>query len=545
MTNLSDKVTVFVITTDKSVNYEECIKALKAQTVLFDIIVIKNFHPMPKAFQQMIERCETPYYAQVDDDMILYPNAIEKMYEAIIQSPKLVSMVAFMLKDIHLNFEISGVKIYKHQIFKKYPYKLSCLSCEVEQTNRMVKDGYYITTVQEVVGDHSPKWTNEAIFERYYNLMEKFKEFKYGWLENLPQKLWEILKSNPTQQNLFAVLGAYTSIIKKGIEHKERDFMEDKRPEFQKMNLFINPQFNKKLNIVKVVDQFGWAYYFLDREQQKYSKHNIIIQRMDKVDLSGADILYLHGPTVLNSNFMDVIKKNNIKIIGAYGGELLNFNYQNVDALVTISPKSFEHFKKNSQYSTVFLPEGIDTNFFLPDKFHEDRFVVGYAGSKIPLKRTHLFDKLSFPVSIKSDWSPKYFVEQDQSHMVEFYKTIDVLILLSNTECMPRVVLESMAMGKAIIATKVGCLDMILEKEWLIDVNPEEEVIKQANEKLTYLSNHPEVRRKVGIRNREFVEKCLSWKVTQPLWDDFFDKVYLGDNQSIVNFPNYMDNFKK
>lgn len=66
----------------------------------------------------------------------------------------------------------------------------------------------------------------------------------------------------------------------------------------------------------------------------------------------------------------------------------------------------------------------------------------------------------------------------------------------------------------------------------------------EVNKKLTYLSNHPEVRRKVGIRNREFVEKYLSWKVTQPLWDDFFEKVYLGDNQSIVNFPNYMDNFR-
>ena len=239
MLDLSKEVTIFVITTDKSCNYDECIKALKAQNVFFNIIIIKNYHPMSNAFQQMINKCETAYYIQVDEDMILYPNAIETMYNEIIKTPNNISIVAFMLKDIHLNFPICGVKIYKHSTLKKYPYNLTCLSCEVEQIDRMKIDGYTFYTSTQIVGDHSPDWTNVSIFERYFNIMEKYKKFKYDWMKDIPNKLWEILKDNTTKQNLFALLGAYTSIIKSDTEQSEKDYTQEERPELVKLKSLI------------------------------------------------------------------------------------------------------------------------------------------------------------------------------------------------------------------------------------------------------------------------------------------------------------------
>ena len=35
---------------------------------------------MSKALQEMINRCKTKYYVEVDEDMILQPNAIELLY---------------------------------------------------------------------------------------------------------------------------------------------------------------------------------------------------------------------------------------------------------------------------------------------------------------------------------------------------------------------------------------------------------------------------------------------------------------------------------
>lgn len=548
MKDLSKEVTVFVITTSRSCNYDECIEALKHQTVKVDIIVIKDFHPMSKAFQKMIDRCMTPYYVQVDDDMILYPNAIETMYEEIIKTDKKTSMISFWLNDVHLKFHIHGVKIYKHNVFKKYPYNFECLSCEVEQTSRMERDGYKVLLNEsQALGDHSPRWTNDGIFERYFNLMEKYKKFEYGWMKNLPNRLWEIFKINPSKQNLYAILGAYTSIIKEGIENKEKDYTEGKKQEFSKAKIYFENK-DQKLNVVKLIDQWGWSYYYIGIEQQRYSKHNIILQKFDAANLDNVDVLYLHGPDMCPAVTDDLIKTCRIKgisIIGGYGG-LVGATYPDADVIATISPQTYDFGKKNYTQPVVFLPESIDTEYFKSDiPFDKNRFNVGYAGSPIPLKRIYLFDKLKFPVIKKCEWGKQFWVAKNQEHMKNFYQGIDVLILLSTTECMPRVVLEAMAMGLPVVATNVGSLSFVLDKEWIVDRMPDDEVVRQTNEKLTYLMKHPNKRREVGERNREYVEKYFSWKVTQPLWDDFFEKVYLGNKQALINFPNYMDNFKQ
>jgi len=547
--DLTNELTVFVITTDRSVNYNDCIEALKSQNSIFNIVVIRNFYPMSRAFQKMIDNCKTPYYIQVDDDMIMYPNSIETMYNAIINSDKKEAMICFKLKDIHLDFIIDGVKIYKHKIFKNFPYNLSCLSCEVEQTNRMKSRGYKFITKEIVLGDHSPKWTDDNIFERYYNLMEKYKKYEYSWLANIPNKLLRILQKNPSKKNLYALLGAYTSIIKKDIDNEEKSYVDGKKDEFIKIKTFMNER-PKKLNIVKIIDQWGWAYYYIGIEQQRYTKHNIILQKYNEVtvNLDNIDVMYFHGPD-MHPKTTDVLIQNcrdrGIPIVGGYGG-MVNSTYPYADVIATISPETYDFAKKNYKKPIVFLPESIDTNYFSSDViFDKKRFNVGYAGSTVPLKRIHLFSRLDFPVIKKCDWGSKFWTKKTQDHMKEFYKSIDVLILLSNTECMPRVILEAMSMGLPVIATNVGCISMLLGKEWIVDVNPEEKVVKQVNERLNYLFKNHRKRKEVGIRNRNYVEENFSWKKTQPIWDDFFEKVYKCKKDELVNFLNYMNNFLK
>jgi glycosyltransferase involved in cell wall biosynthesis len=78
--DLSDVLTVFVIRCGYNPNYDDCISALMSQTVNFELIEIKDKTPMSKAFQTMIDKCQTKYYIQVDEDMILNEDAIEKIY---------------------------------------------------------------------------------------------------------------------------------------------------------------------------------------------------------------------------------------------------------------------------------------------------------------------------------------------------------------------------------------------------------------------------------------------------------------------------------
>jgi MoaA/NifB/PqqE/SkfB family radical SAM enzyme len=221
---MNNELTIFVISAGKNPNFNDCIKALEAQTLLCKIDIIKDYAPMSRAFQEMMNRCQTKYYIQVDEDMILQPTAVQTMYEAIQQVPAKVCMVAHTLHDPHLAMDIVGIKVYKHDIFKNYPYNLEVIACEKEQLNRMEADGYSIQVIEKVMGEHSPKWTNELIFERYFDLMEKYKVYGYLWLEDLPRQLKAKYKGEPSELNYYAMMGAMTSIASPVIHNKEKDF---------------------------------------------------------------------------------------------------------------------------------------------------------------------------------------------------------------------------------------------------------------------------------------------------------------------------------
>lgn len=231
---MQDNITVFIISAGKNPNLDDCVNALREQTITCKIDMIQNYAPMSLAFQEMINRCQTPYYIQVDEDMILQPTAIETMYRAILATTKTTCMVAHMLHDTHLDMNIVGIKIYKHDIFKHYPYNLNVIACEKEQLNRLEADGYSIQTIEQVIGEHSPKWNNELIFNRYYDLMEKYKAHKYIWLENLPRQLKAKYSKDPSELNYYAMMGAITSITSPEINNQEKSFII-KNPHYLKI----------------------------------------------------------------------------------------------------------------------------------------------------------------------------------------------------------------------------------------------------------------------------------------------------------------------
>lgn len=238
--NLTKELTIFIIRAGNNPNYKDCVDALKKQTCNFNIIEIVNVAPMSKAFQTMIDECNTEYYIQVDEDMILEDYAVEKIYESLVSSNDNISTVAHMLRDYHLDFNIYGIKGYKHTILKNYPYNLEIISCEVEQMQRLQANGYETLMYGDVVGLHSPKWTNELIFERYFDLMEKWKVFKYDWLDELPSKLLQIFQNDNSEINLYALMGAMSSISnKEPIRKREKNFLL-KDENFDRINTLLS-----------------------------------------------------------------------------------------------------------------------------------------------------------------------------------------------------------------------------------------------------------------------------------------------------------------
>jgi len=240
MIDLSHELTVFLITTSGEPNFNDALSALESQTVKFKLEIIKDYSPLSKAFQEMLNRCTTPYYIECDSDMVLYSDTVEKMYNAIKQADEKRPFVCYRLKDVHLDFPLFGIKIYRTADFKKYPYNLEHPSCEVEQLDRMKLDGYIFDSLKDdIVGLHSPHWTESGIFERYYNLMEKFKLYHYVWLEKLPAKLFDIFQKNPTELNFYAIAGALKSIYSTDVMNEEKDSRKT-RHEFKLLESYMH-----------------------------------------------------------------------------------------------------------------------------------------------------------------------------------------------------------------------------------------------------------------------------------------------------------------
>ena len=57
--------------------------------------------------------------------------------------------------------------------------------------------------------------------------MEKFKDFGYSWLEEVPGKLWNLLRENPSEENLYAAAGSL-------LQHLQRQAVAGRRKGFHR-----------------------------------------------------------------------------------------------------------------------------------------------------------------------------------------------------------------------------------------------------------------------------------------------------------------------
>jgi hypothetical protein len=231
--DLSAEVTVFVSTVGAA-SYGDCMERLFAQDCRFRLQVIENVAPMSAAFQQMLDRCRTPFYVQVDEDMILHPFAIRRLHEWIRAAGPDVALVVGWLWDVHLGRGIQGVKAYRHAICRRYPYA-DVQSCEKDQLHRMQQDGFrYLCPPEDVPTQHGPAtlglhgahYDQRSMFERYATLEQRRSRHpdKLAWLTDHAADFIERFRADPSETNLMAVMGLLAGRLADGDGKGEKDF---------------------------------------------------------------------------------------------------------------------------------------------------------------------------------------------------------------------------------------------------------------------------------------------------------------------------------
>lgn len=222
--DLTAELTVFVPTVHGP-DLQNCLEALKKQDCKFNgPILIENVSPMDAAFQCMNDWCLTPYFVEVDEDMILRPHALRRLHGAAVQAGDRYPIVCFPLHDTLFDRIILGVKIYRHETIRRYPFQSSG-SCEMDQAERLAKDGYQIlidwrdpkkknydfvdvaSRSDKVLGSHGQNWVPQTIYEAVQNRFLKWRRFGYVWLEEYPGRFLEQLIQHPSERALWAFLG--------------------------------------------------------------------------------------------------------------------------------------------------------------------------------------------------------------------------------------------------------------------------------------------------------------------------------------------------
>lgn len=203
--------TVFILTIGDPA-FPACKASIEKQTgIAFGLELIQNVAPFNAAAQEMISRCTTPYFIQVDEDMVLNSDAVNTMAQCMAQAPADVGMICFHLYDDDRERPIQGIKIYRTELMKRvrfYDLKAS----EMNVLDQMGEQGIRWILHPDIIGRHGTMYTPETIYRRYKTMYEKDIRQWNLLPPDIHRKAKKFLATGD-QLQLFALLGAVHGII--------------------------------------------------------------------------------------------------------------------------------------------------------------------------------------------------------------------------------------------------------------------------------------------------------------------------------------------
>jgi hypothetical protein len=248
--DLRDSVTLFVTTVGYP-TFRTCLDYLAAQDAVFTLKTIDHVAPMSAALQRMLDDCTTPYYIQVDEDMLLYPYAVRTLHDRISTADPEVAQYVSALWDVHVERAIYGLKIYRHAIASRYPYR-NVNGCEWDQVRRLRADGYVDVRATlkgatrnsaDTMGLHGTYWTPHAAYLRYCALELKRRKGNrsHQWLVESAHYLLDRFLLTRSQTDFYGLMGmiaaSFSNSNTVGVEKDYREY--DRTPGFHHLRRFV------------------------------------------------------------------------------------------------------------------------------------------------------------------------------------------------------------------------------------------------------------------------------------------------------------------
>ena len=216
-TDLSAAVTVFV-TTVGAPTFSDCVARLEAQDVTVSFGLIDHVAPLTAALQEMADRCATPYYVQVDEDMLLDSDAIRRLYDLIRREWHDVAIVVGMLDDDHLGRPIEGIKINRLEMVRDFDWRIhgsvlrrnaALAAAHYRVARRPLSDsGQKMTFGTHVIG-RDPR----TVFDRYRDLehLRRAAPDELDWFAGHADEFVRRFRATGDAVDFFALMGILTA----------------------------------------------------------------------------------------------------------------------------------------------------------------------------------------------------------------------------------------------------------------------------------------------------------------------------------------------
>ena len=214
-------ITVFLITIEGS-QLKYALDSINNLNLSHNILVnvIMNISPTSKAYNCMIERCDTSFFIQMDEDMEFLNNSIEIINNNL-RSLKKYYVQCYHLIDDYLGINnppvIFGMKVYNNNIMKKYPIQNnnnSISSVDQYWQKQINKDGYSAKMLNIIIGHHAKHREPFDLLLRYCKITQSVLNPKINSHNGDKPKLLKPMNSIENFNKL------YVSIIAHFLEKK-------------------------------------------------------------------------------------------------------------------------------------------------------------------------------------------------------------------------------------------------------------------------------------------------------------------------------------
>ncbi|MBF0472856.1 MAG: hypothetical protein HQK93_03870 [Nitrospirae bacterium] len=282
-----DDLTVFVVSCAED-TMDECMDALMKQDCEFNIEHIKDVYPMSKAFQDMPDRCKTPYFIQVDADMILEPTAIRQLYETAKKTGFFKVVIYGQLFEE--GFGVGGtVRLWKRHLFRFFSFN-DCRTVDRNLFKRIKRFGFRLYSIDKVLGVHKPRHSDFSTYLKAKSDVEKWKFLKRP-VEQYAIKLYdEIIDdiSNRSVQFFGLLTGALTP-KHRYIRSKDLSIEKDRFENITKMLGIENILPEIKINMVDNSVRELFSQCYMDFNSSDIEKRRHLVKYIIKI-FKNADI---------------------------------------------------------------------------------------------------------------------------------------------------------------------------------------------------------------------------------------------------------------